>query len=521
MTAGAALRIGAGVVAAVVLVAGWMVVRSRPALAEAVQVWHGYYTLAVSSDSPELLDRLEEAGLRPVVAAATARETITTFRGTELVPVAGLDRRLDRLDPRYDPYLREVGEWFAAGPGGLDARVVYVASVQPPASFAARVARALAGTGVRWEIAGLPWRSLLSALLLYAAAAAALIAPRGGAAPRRWRVVLGLPWLFLVAQGGLPAAVVAVPAHIAVLRLAGIAALRGVATAQPPGAGRAAPAARPALGVSLAAGAAMAAVGLAVATPAGALVAALARYLAIGSLWSAALAACAALAGVLPRPARPASGRSPARSAGAVAPAHRSPLAARLAGAAALAAVAVALVLPGGVGAHVARPDARAAAGPVTLAAMASFSAGAEPGLPVLSDYATHLAYQQTLAVGRPYRLPAPDERVTVNHYRRTAGGRVVREQREVARFTDAWLAAALADASDGSIAALLAAQGGLVAARRGPPAPRAAGEVALWLAVTLLLCVWTIDPLAPAGRAATPPRTPSSAPSASSAASP
>ncbi len=517
VTAGAALRIGAGAVAAVVLGAGWMVVHSRPTLAEAVQVWRGYYTLAVSSDSSELLDRLDEAGLGPVVAAATARETITTFRGTELVPVAGLDRRLDRLDPRYDPYLQEAGEWFAAGPGGLDARVVYVASVQPPASFAARVARALAGTGVRWEIAGLPWRSLLSALLLYAAAAAVLIAPRGGAVPRRWRAVLGLPWLFLVAHGGLPAAVVAVPAHIAVLRLAGIAALRGVATPQPPGAVRAAAAARTALGVSLAAGVAVAAVGLAVATPAGALVAAMARYLAIGSLWSAALAACAALAGVLPRPARPASGRSPARSAGAVASAHRSPLPARLAGAAALAAVAVALVLPGGVNAHVARPDARAADGPVTLAAMASFSAGAEPGLPVLSDYATHLAYQQTLAVGRPYRLPAPDEPVTVNHYRRTADGRVVREQREVARFTDAWLAAALADASDGSIAALLAAQGGLVAARRGPPAPRAAGEVALWLAVTLLLCVWTIDPLAPAGRAATPPRTPSSAPSAAS----
>ena len=490
---GRARRAVAMAVAAAVLGAGWTVLHSGPMLAEAVQVWRGYYTLTVSSDSPELLDRLERAGLGPVVSAATGREMITTFRGTELVPVAGLDHRLDRLDPRYDPYLREVGEWFSAGPAGpagrAAARVVYVASALPPASFAALAARALAGSGVRWEIAGLPWRSLVLALLLYVAAATVLIAPRGGAAPRRWRAALGLPWLLLVAQGGLPAAFVAIPAHCAVLRLAGCAAPRGgVRSARP---------ARTVLGVFLAAAAAVAAAGLAAATPAGSLVVTMARYLAVGSLWSAALAACAALAGVLPVPA-PAAGRSPSRSAAAAAPARRGPPAARLAGAAALAAAAVALVLPGGAGAHVARPAPPGVDGPVTLAAMASFGAAAEPGLPVLSDYATHLAYQQTLAVGRPYRLPAPDEAVTVDHYRRTADGRVAREQREVARFTDAWLAAALTDASDGSVAALLAAQGGLVAARRGPPAPRAAGEVALWLALTLLLCLWTVDPLAP-----------------------
>ena len=194
---------------------------------------------------------------------------------------------------------------------------------------------------------------------------------------------------------------------------------------------------------------------------------------------------------------------APAAAPRAGAPARRRPLAARLGGAVALAAVAAALVLPAAGGAHVPRPDPPAAGVPVTLAAMARFSAGAGARLPVLGDYVTHLAYQQTLAVGRPYRLPAPDERVTVDHYRRTADGRVVRERREVARFTEQWLAAALAGAPAGSVAALLAAQGSLVAAGRAAPPSRPAGELALWIVLALALAVWTIDPLPAAGRRA------------------
>ena len=495
--AGVVRRAVAAAVAAAVLAAGGVLLHAGAGLAEAVQVWRGFYTLAVSSDSPELVRRLEAAGLGPVVAAARARVVVTTFRGSEPVPVADLDGRLDRLDPRYDPYLQAVGEWFAAGPGGREARIVYVASSLPPATFAARAAHAVLGTGVRWEIAGLPWRSLAVALLCYAAAAAALIVPRRGAVPRGWRAVLGLPWLFLVAQGGVPAAFVAIPAHIALGRLAGVAAARGAA-APPyrsvPG-GSAVTARGVRLGVLAAAGAA-AVVALASVTPAGAPVAAMARYLAVGYLWSAALTACAVLAGALPP--RAAAPRSPA--AGAAPPAHRVPPAARLCGAGALAATAAALLLPAAGGVHVPRPDPAAAGAPVTLAAMARFSAGAGPRLPVLADYVTHLAYQQTLAVGRPYRLPAPGERVTVDHYRRSADGRVAREEREVARFTEEWLAAAVADAPDGGVASLLAAQGRLVAARRGTP-PRAPGETALWIALALLLCAWLIDPPPGAGR--------------------
>ena len=503
--AGAPRRAAAVAATAAVLGAGALLLHSAGVLHGAVQVWRGYYTMVVSSDSPSVLARLDEAGLAPVVAAARAREPITTFRGTELVPVAGLELRLDPLDPRYDPYLRRVGEWFAAGPGGRGARIVYVASTRPPVSFAVRAARALSGTGVRWQIAGLPWRSLALALLLYTAAAVALIVPRGGALPRRRRVVLGLPWLFLVAHGGLPAAFVAVPAHAAAVRVAGFAARR------PARAGGTTMVARAWYRAVLPVAAAGVAAVLAAATAAGPQAPTMALSLAAGSLWCAALAACTAPGRRGPVAATPPTVR-------------RTPPAARLVGAAALAAVTALLMLPPATP-HVPRPAPVPGAGdapsaglvaslgrpalgaPISLAALMRFgpTAGDDAALPVLADYVTHLAYQQTLAVGRPYRLPAPDERVIVNDYRRTPDGRVLLDPREVARFTEEWLAAAISDAPDDSIASLLAAQGRLVTARRAPPAARTAGQVVLWIFLALLLCAWIVDPLPPSARQPAP----------------
>jgi hypothetical protein len=484
------------VVAAAVLAAGVLLLHAGTWLAEAVQVWRGYYTVTVASTAPglpklpEVPARLAAAGLGPVVAPATAPELITTFRGYEQVVVADLDRRLDRLDPRYDPYLLAVPNWFAAGGDGGQARIVYVASTLPPAAFAVRAAGALAGTGLQWQIAGLPWRSLAAALLCFLVAASALILPRGGAVPRRWRALLALPWLFLVAHGGLPAAFVAVPAHVAAVRVAGAVARRGrLARGREPGSERAAPFARGVLGVGLLAGAGAAAAVLATLTGAGEQVAAMARYLAIGSLWSGALAVSAILAGVLVRYPRP-------DATGSALPAGRAPLSARLGGAAVLAALAAALVLPFTTGAHVPRPGLAAARAPVTLSALAAqVGAGTASGLPGLGDYVTHLAYQQTLALGRPYRLPTPGERVTVDHYRRGEDGRVLREPREVARFTEQWLADALAEVPAGSVAALLAAQGSPTAVHRGPPPPRSAAEIVLWIAVAAALGLWIIDP--------------------------
>ena len=123
-----------------------------------------------------------------------------------------------------------------------------------------------------------------------------------------------------------------------------------------------------------------------------------------------------------------------------------------------------------------------------TLAALPSLGAGGPAELPAISHYVAHAAYQETLQFGRPFALPAPDERVTVDRYRRGRDARVQHETVTVARFTDQWLQATLAAAPAASLPALLVAQGRPVAARRAPPAAPAGGEVTARVALTLLL---------------------------------
>lgn len=512
-----------GLIAAV-LIGGAFLLRSVPALAETVQIWRGYYTLVVTGDATEPVRRLQEAEIGPVIAASSATELFTTFRGFESVPVANLQQRLDPLDPRYDPYLRHVRNWFADPSGMREVSFVYVANALSPGFFAARVARVLSGTGAQWHIGGLPWEDLFLALLLAAAGMALQILPRHARTLRWWRSLLAVPWLFLVAQAGLPAALVAVPAHCALLRLAGAGvAWRAVL--------RRLPAAWAVRGVLL--GGALAVVATAAAAGGAALpvVEPMALALAIGTAWCAALAACSRLAppraapayeaGVSAHPEPAAGGAGKKRAAPAREDAARCPLAVRVAASVVVVLTAVAMLLGGGP--RVPQPDPLPEDLPVTLEAIsgakgfvsaplkwpedppgtteapARSRAGADAPLPILTDYVTHLAYQETLPFARPYRLPVPGERVLVADYRRGTDGRVVREERAVARFDEQWLREAVADVPPVSIAAVLLAQRRLVAARY-EPSQRSTDELALWISLTLTLAVWM---LAPEGRRA------------------
>ena len=523
--------------AAAVLIGGTFLLRSVAALAETVQIWRGYYTLVVTGDAAELVRRLQEAEIGAVIAASSATELLTTFRGFESVPVADLQQRLDPLDPRYDPYLRHVGNWFADPSAMRDVSFVYVGSVVPPGYFAARVGGVLSGIDAQWHFGGLPWEELFLALLLAAAGMALQIFLRDGRTPRGWQSVLAVPWLFLVAQGGLPVAFVAVPAHCAVVRLAGAVALRRAVLRRPPawrwpwhGALRGAVL----RGVTLLGALIVVAATVAERTAAVPVIERMALHLAIGTIWCAVLAACAWLP---PRRAateryagaaghaelaaddaddtEAATEREDGAAAHGPSPAPRL-LAARLARSLLMVLIAVAILLGGGR--RVPRPDPPAEVLPVTLEAIsgagrlastpprwsedppvapgvpARFQRAAGTPLPALTDFVTHLAYQETLPFARPYRLPAPDERVVLADYRRAIDGRVVREERVVARFDEGWLREAVAAVPPVSIAAVLLAQDGLVAARYEPP-QRSTGELVLWISLALSLAVWMLVP--------------------------
>jgi len=81
--------------------------------------------------------------------------------------------------------------------------------------------------------------------------------------------------------------------------------------------------------------------------------------------------------------------------------------------------------------------------------------------LPDMSDLLTHEAFQETIAFGRPWGLPRPEERVYVREFLASpATATIVAVQRRVKAFDSAWLAACLRRCAPGSVEALLLAQG-------------------------------------------------------------
>ena len=491
--------------AAGVLIGGLLVLHSVVTLAAAGQVWRGYYTVLIQQRiapgepgaapapaPPQVAQRLRAAGFASVVSAATASERITTFAGYERVAVADLAARLDQLDPRYDPYLRRVGDWFTTETRAGSAQLVYVASSLPPGYFAARLGWALRNGDLRWSIAELPLPRVGLALLLFAAAVALQTWRRDPCSPRWWRLLLALPWALIILHGELPAAFVAVPAYLAGAWLAGPIA---GAVRQPWrgrwGAAVAAPAVL--LGV-VALGAVMWEPSARAGAPLLAMLPArdlgrMAHYLITGGLWFAALT----VAGLTARwlaPAgawlRAAAGGRRRRSAAAAAPARR-----RLGGFGSSVVVCltgISLLLGAPRGAPVPRPLPVAAGPGFTLAALPALGVLGAGELPAFSYYVAHAAYQETLQFGRPFGLPAPGERVTMDQYRRGRDGRVLHATVAVAHFSDRWLQATLAALPDASLPALLVAQGRPVAARIGPPVPPTRSQRLAWIVLTLLL---------------------------------
>jgi hypothetical protein len=118
---------------------------------------------------------------------------------------------------------------------------------------------------------------------------------------------------------------------------------------------------------------------------------------------------------------------------------------------------------------------------------------GGPRALPNLADFLAHSAYQQSLAFQRPYRFPAPGERVYVSTYA-AAGAGYLQSRRVALRFSESWLSRTLASAAPGSVERMLVDQGraGVV---RWVAETQLAGELAPWpraaaVALFLLACL-------------------------------
>jgi hypothetical protein len=488
------------------LAAASVAVLGLPPQQLAPRLWQGYYTVLASPSErlPAFAAALQRRpGIAAVVSRYTSPASFNTFDGFTTLPIAGLAARLDPQDPRYDPYLRRLEAYFRSGAGAASPEVMYIRCDRSPAWLLALFARLPEARGLRLQLLGLGWAAALR-LALFCAFGALLVARQRGYCLRLLSAAAALPWLPTVCFGStlsLLAALAFLPLWPALLASAyhGLRerlfapARRGPGLLEEGVFFRGRPSSLPRASLRflprLLALAALFLLLKRAGQPLGAVVLAAASGVLLLPLMYAALAL--ELAFYEHVPFLPVPILDPSRGGSDARPAERT---------AALLMICLALIsLPLlGLGSRlnpriVPAPARSAVQGAglswAALEALARETRGR--GLPDLADYLTHQAYQEGLAFGRPYTFPSLGERVSIPSFERGPNGQgIVRADRVVLRYPDAWLARTLENAPAGSVARLLADQGQAV-----PVRPRNFGAlsldaptVATYLCVALLL---------------------------------
>ena len=113
--------------------------------------------------------------------------------------------------------------------------------------------------------------------------------------------------------------------------------------------------------------------------------------------------------------------------------------------------------------------------------------------LPDFSDLVTHEAFQQTIAFGRPWKLPTRDERVYVREFSTNPNdGSFVEGLRRVKVFDAAWLDSVTRRAAPGSVECMLSEQGPVAVSFRGQ-AGALLGDFPLAVLVLFVFSAWFV----------------------------
>ncbi|MFP4373098.1 MAG: hypothetical protein ACLFPO_02105 [Spirochaetaceae bacterium] len=422
-----------------------------PRLNDPSSTWSGFYTLLVprSADRSGLVADLRAEGFEGVLTRGTATVRISDFSGLEEVALADLDERLAPMDPRRDPFLRELPGLFSAGPGE-EYEILYLRSDAPIGEVRRGVRRAMeAGGGIEgWELAESRSPVRVVYVLGFAAVAAAVILLAGRA--RRFAVAGALPWVGTVAFGGAGTFVAAGLIYFAWVMFAE-SGRRYLDHRLQYGEWRAG---RRELRHSALVLAATWAIVLGV-HPDGD-IAVLAPIL-LSSLGLAAWTGLSVARAVFKRRVQdhrlfvPVALREQPAAASAV---SRYASTAAWVALFVVAAPFAAVLLPQTSVADVPRPVPVTDGAQMSLETLAGLGLSAGSGTVSIADYVAHRAYQEGLVYGAAYGLPAPGETVTLSRFREE-GALTVREEEVMVRYDRAWLDDVIA-AEETGIGALL-----------------------------------------------------------------
>jgi len=447
-------------------------------------IWRGYQTLLVrgSAAQAESLSALA-ARLGPgIVSEVTSPFEFWDFTGLSSATYADLNRRLDPLDPRRDRYIDGAAGYFRAAGAGGEWHIAYIPAVETSLRLWLRISGAL-GLPVRGEWRLVEFDPLSKLLSLAAVFGLAVLLALAQEERRRTALAFALAgallWTPFLLSGGLARfalTLILLPAWFPLMR-ADIP-LRWddkVFTRLK----------RPLLIYGGAAGGACALI--------------LITSGASGSNLASFFSALGVSILMLPLPAviRGAGRRNHRRTIFEPVPIVRPKSDALHSRSLAFMCAAVSLVLISLL-CFVRGP---ALPTPLPVARAHSFSWGAVDRMnragraPVLPDYlglVTHVAFQETIAFGRPWRPPQMDERVYIREFAlNPLTGATVARQKIVKVFDATWLESVRRREMSGSLGALFYAQGRpTITVLRGPE--RAAlRELPAALVVLALFLAW------------------------------
>ena len=166
------------------------------------QVWKGYHTILVDSETDlSLLEsRMIDAGFEEVIHLENVEIEYFDFPGLSAVNLVDVSARFEPLDPRIDPYMRELHRYFSTGTTVQDYSIVYVREREDIIHSHFECIRVLRQYGIEWRLVDVkPLFSLLLISLFGVVLVFVVLADREG-----WGVLIGssAPWILLVMFGG-------------------------------------------------------------------------------------------------------------------------------------------------------------------------------------------------------------------------------------------------------------------------------------------------------------------------------
>jgi hypothetical protein len=436
------------------------------------RLWRGYQTLFVrcggSAEArlPAALGRLGPG----VISEYTSTVDFYDFSSSVRFPYGDLARRLDRFDPRRDPYLDAIGGYFTVTSGVAEFHVLYIPARSTGFALFHKLSRLLGPCG------GGTWRlvdfdPLEKSISMIAPVALAMLFPLGAARRREGSLAIAAAGAIL----WLPCVLTCGPSALALclLLLFFWLQLLRARLASPMGQLKILRKSRTPFFLYVS----VAAVSIVVFfLMNGRLVSMLAQPLApfVCSLLLVLLVPFFTAATDGWRRARIFAAVPLFRNSMDASPGRQRTLSV------ALFAIAFAVLVPLLHGGAFPSPIPVAGARNFSWDAIARLrQASHAHQLPDFSDFLSHEAYQQTLGFGRKWKEPMRDERVYRHEYLVNPGSGVVRARlRTVKVFDSTWLASVKANATPASLEALLVSQGRAVAAAVRGPARMLAGEL-------------------------------------------